>query len=792
MPNLDSPIQYIPEQLPLILAGPILRHTQTDEVTVWLALRQSATITLQVYDTEAGRGSILGKILLLGERQTIALGHSLHIVAVTATPVGNLCLQPERIYAYDLIVTSQAGELNLIAAIQEHNDSARSNQDNSYYQADDYLLPTFKQSTKSDSLSYFPHQLPTFALPPRDINQLKIVHGSCRKPHGGGRDALCCLDNLIQEEASVPNNRPHQLFLTGDQIYGDDVADPLLWLAQGVNQRLLGWSEALPCVEGTILSDEIMPGRRSEFARIEGGMTGMLHGKTDKAKSHLFSFGEYAAVYLLSWSPVLMPKHLPLGQRWLRDREKLKVWQQEIREIAGFCQDLTAVRRALANIPVHTICDDHDISDDWYLNREWCERVLGKPLGKRTVQNGLLTYALFQAWGNTPQYFKSGTNGEKLLQAAEQWLQSQGQDVAAKIECDRYLGIPANDPITGNPQLQPDADVFILARDKDYIPWNYTVYGTNHEVIVLDTRTWRGYPPGEDQKITPPMLLSPCAFEEQLELPLKSQPAHIKATILVLPTNLVTLGIIDMVQEYELSRKRVFSNDVGDSWNFNQDAFTTLLHNLCREREEVIILSGDIHYSCAVRLVHWERSTLQTSVLVQLTSSAIKNSEIATEIIHSRLKSLLPESSERWMGWHHPAKAVKLPRFQWWIFKKLQKQYPLPDWQYHIEWCRRQPTQSLPWKIPSRHIQEKLSIWRKLIRFIITWVWRNPWLQEGSEVVGKSNLSVVKLNLSLNKTVIQETYWYPPWKDTAIVKSRYEVPLKFDSLIEKRNNINSH
>ncbi|MGL5078813.1 MAG: PhoD-like phosphatase, partial [Waterburya sp.] len=356
-----------------------------DEVTVWLALQKSGTVTLKIHATESGRGSILGTILFTGERQTIALGKNLHIVAVTATPIDNNLLQPDQIYAYDLEISNQNGQINLTQAIQVSNpiipDRNFSSQN---WEA------TKQQQLDFNTLSYFPHQLPTFTLPPTDLNQLKIVHGSCRKPHGSGRDALSCLDNLIQDGASVAAQRPHQLFLTGDQIYGDDVADPLLWLAQGVNQLLFGWSETLPCEQGKITSDELPPGRRTEFARIEGGLTAMLHGKADKAKSHLFSFGEYAAVYLLSWSPIFVPNNFFVDHSWFKDVKQSKTWKLEIQEIANFFQDLTAVRRALANVPVYTICDDHDISDDWYLNREWCDRVLSKPLGKRIVQNGLL------------------------------------------------------------------------------------------------------------------------------------------------------------------------------------------------------------------------------------------------------------------------------------------------------------------------------------------------------------------------------------------------------------------
>ena len=39
-------------ELPLVLAGPILRQVTTDAVTVWVALKQSATVTPTVYDSD--------------------------------------------------------------------------------------------------------------------------------------------------------------------------------------------------------------------------------------------------------------------------------------------------------------------------------------------------------------------------------------------------------------------------------------------------------------------------------------------------------------------------------------------------------------------------------------------------------------------------------------------------------------------------------------------------------------------------------------------------------------------
>jgi hypothetical protein len=745
--------QYLSDlkDLPLILVGPVLRQTTSRSVTVWLALKESRSLCLEIYETE-NKGASIGQPIFIGKRDTIQLGKHLHIVAITAKAENEKLLQPGNIYAYNVYC-----DLNRYSLLDD-------------IQANNY------------SLSYFPHQLPTFSLPPDNLNQLKIIHGSCRKPHGGGIDTLGYVDNLILESAHLPNERPHQLFLTGDQIYGDDVADPILWLAQGVSKLLLGWTEDLPLISGTIPSDALPPGKRTKVAEMEGGLTAMLKDTPEEAKSHLMSFGEYFVAYLLAWSPVLIPANFPSGKSLFKDSKKVRSWQKEIKDISSFIKDLNYVRRGLANIPVYTICDDHDISDDWYLNREWCDRVLGKPLGKRIIQNGLLAYSLFQAWGNTPQHFEPGTGGDKLLQLTSIWCASAGQDESSKTECDRYLGIPGNNPTTGLPQLEADEDVLILARDSQAIPWHYTINGSQHEVIVLDTRTWRGYPAGKEQGLDPPMLLAPKAFKQQLEEPLSQSQAEIEVTIIVLPTNLVALGIIDRIQQFELSRERVFDSDVGDSWNFHESAFAQLLLTLCQQRRRVVILSGDIHYSCAVRLSHWDYNSTEGTVLAQLTSSAIKNSEMATRLVHTKLKSLFPEKTKAWLGWNNPLEVKRItasmPKQ-----KYLNSSNALPDWQYRIEWCKRQPAQSLSWqKGFTTSSPNSDNIWQKFISGLIYLFWRNPWLQEGAEVVGRNNLSLVRFEWSTTKTVIQETYWHPPWKHTGTVKSCYEVSLEADPM----------
>ena len=73
--------------------------------------------------------------------------------------------------------------------------------------------------------------------------------------------------------------------------------------------------------------------------------------------------------------------------------------------------------------------------------------------------------------------------------------------------------------------MKLDEEVLIL--DRDYadgiqpVEWHYTVRSQKHEVIVLDTRTWRGYPQGDERSLAPPMLLCPTAFKQQIQQPLE-------------------------------------------------------------------------------------------------------------------------------------------------------------------------------------------------------------------------------------------------------------------------------
>src|SRR5262249_7769004 len=87
---------------------------------------------------------------------------------------------------------------------------------------------------------------PSFVLPPATLEELRILHGSCRKESGPHAGALEAADHILRESFSGTERRPHMLFLTGDNIYNDGCPDESFQVVLDVAPTLLGWDESMP------------------------------------------------------------------------------------------------------------------------------------------------------------------------------------------------------------------------------------------------------------------------------------------------------------------------------------------------------------------------------------------------------------------------------------------------------------------------------------------------------------------------------------------------------------------
>ncbi|HVF17381.1 MAG TPA: hypothetical protein VNA21_10725 [Steroidobacteraceae bacterium] len=578
--------------LPLLLAGPIVRRVEPSLAAVWIALSEPASVSLKLFD---GRISAqdAGTPLLTSEApaSTLRVGDKLHIaLALIKIPQTSPQLQPNRIYSYDLDIKvgDSTHTLNSLGLLTSGTFEGRK------------VLP----------LGYEELILPGFALPPEELTDLRVLFGSCRRPGNTHQDAMTLIDDLMDTNPDYsvkdPLKRPHQLFLGGDQIYADDVTDVHSHLLIDLGKELIGKEtngtprehlmvdsirKAMkPVAQVTALSDYGEPitrvttpapdatdfqlpadhasfpaGRRSFETLVEAQMT-------TTGSSHLYGFGEFAAMYLTVWSNACWPRDAttPFAIKFPTDdelatpqwAERLPTWiaaplnaiESRDEELTGearalspfhsgsnrsprdaaalpahltnlrashagqrrilttFEEGLAKIRRVLANIPTYMMFDDHDVTDDWNLNPAWYDRVYGTSLGVTMARNALLNYALFQDWGNDPLKYEKGDYKKLLDHAAKLFpANTKGPDLTPGNAIDKLFGFH----LRGKPS--PAGRV---APVNPAIKWHFNVPGPKHLAVALDNRTRRSFvsrngPPGNVASI-PAELEDTTAQTEQI------------------------------------------------------------------------------------------------------------------------------------------------------------------------------------------------------------------------------------------------------------------------------------
>jgi hypothetical protein len=684
VPDPDVPFKPV-----LLLAGPVLRRVTATSVSVWVATSQACQVTLDVFgsiatlnraSSAAQTGTVAATGVGTGSRPTIQAGGALHFAVVTAQIAG---VPPDTICSYNVTLDVQgdafyppgwAGRWDLGGLkLLDLGDPS-----------DDY----------QGGLGYAEGRLPSFASPPADVKDLRLFHGSCFKLQGEGPSIMPNIDDILSDalpaDDTATKQRPHMLLLTGDQIYADDLATALSPFLTSIGANLLATAQPetvpVPSAGDVPVTQAAFPaGRRQKLIMVTAGMS------SDDAPNHLIGFGEWCALYLLNWNgrldtsrfdsfyglwpkdlaltsfealqpganpdlPVVLgppdpagpidslltPLFQPEGGAVLADlREKVPIHRDRVKKSGD---DGDKVRRALANIPVLTICDDHEVTDDWFITGAWRARVLASTLGRAMVRNALLAYVLFQAWGNTPDAFATpGTPEAQLLGLVPSVFPSTGAapnpGVAQQI--DHLLGL--DDP-TGT-------------GTAPRVAFNYHLDIAGARLVVLDTRTHREYgtPDG------PPGLLTAAALDAQLPISLTDD---VSLLIVVSPAPVLGPRLIEEIvapfgtrlydfmhsairdkadrdQVLGISSLMPFGDlflDV-EQWSARPVAFERFLNRVTR-CPQVVILAGDVHYAASFTM-NYQRYSVpasqggvppsdpppksMTSRVVHFTASAICN-----------------------------------------------------------------------------------------------------------------------------------------------------------------------
>jgi hypothetical protein len=358
--------------LPLLLAGPIVRRAEADGVWFWCACREEVTACtprLTVYDASGRVDQSLasdgGFYPLAPPRWRVArLGEHLWVVLALARPRSG-AFPRARIYGYDLDIETRVGSRRSLTKLSS--------------------LPL--------KITYRPFALPTFLFPKKSQ---RLAHGSCRRPGAHGDDAFPQFDEWLEARATDTSKRPSALILTGDQIYADDVASPLFKAVQNLARDVCGYVELLPRIGGAspVSVDAYLPVDVPQAINTRKALTALgrspIGFTTVDGEAHLLSFPEYAAMYLLVWNEKLCRDYC--------------VERGGDANLTGFSKAVEASRRVLANSVTYMVFDDHDITDDWNLDAEW-EANTQNVMAKRIIANGLAAYWAFQGWGNDPDRF---------------------------------------------------------------------------------------------------------------------------------------------------------------------------------------------------------------------------------------------------------------------------------------------------------------------------------------------------------------------------------------------------
>ncbi len=539
-----------------ILVGPILRRISPDEFTLWCLATEPLHFALTL--TSKGE-SLFDRTLDDAERWHMPLGQKAHAYLIYFKPDTSL---PTGVRIdYDLKISRPQGRWRSI-------------------------------SEWGPELLYPGESLPGFVIQPQLSSML---HGSCRKPHHNSLDGLARADSYLAECLTDPQEWPAVLMMSGDQLYADDVAGPLLHAAHQLSGKLKLWDETL---EGGGVSNgkELLSSPHCYYERElllpKDQLSQKVRDKfftgvrkpiftSDSAHNHLITFAEVISSYCLIWSPTAW-EGLDLRPPQL-SAEHAARYDKEAEAISGFREQLASVRRVMAHLPTYMIFDDHDVTDDWNLSAAWELSAYGHPFSRQVIGNALIGYMVCQGAGNAPSRIRKHL-GEYL----DAWLSSQDKQ--------------------GHNTLIDE--LFAFQR------WDYLI-PVEPGVLVLDTRTrrWRA----ERNLASPSGLMDWEALTE-----LQQQLLGRKAVIIVSPAPVFGVKLIEAIQKLFTTFGQPLMVDA-ENWMAHPGAANVMLNIFRHTRtpEHFVILSGDVHYSFVYDIeIRFRKGGPK---IWQITSSGLKN-----------------------------------------------------------------------------------------------------------------------------------------------------------------------
>lgn len=476
------------------------------------------------------------------------------------------------------------------------------------------------------------YELPTFLL--QGTGELRVWAGSCAKSHAAPLSAT-----LLMYDAQAPSadkagllalgayngqQRPHALLLIGDQIYADDVPFYFVPRIRALRHMFDGDDELIPLDEPTRLDTMNAQLRRVLF----GSGTETPFSLEEGVENQLISAMEFATYYLMLFNPALWPqieseRSGADGEarklRTLYDRQRIRRLDVEASRLKQNLRAFHSYATVLANVPIYCICDDHEVTDDWFFDATWIDRIQPSgqqkkrdaagisAIGQYVVASGLYAYAVFQGLGNMAAHAAQPIVGALVRPDEKNYRQMLTRLLAAQ--------------------------------------WSYTL-PTSPTIVVLDTRTKRvGYSTpdcslakkvvdysyaeddgfGTERRDAAQLLMStPQAIREALSGGVYGD----RQLLLVTPSPLLSSDGIEIhAKNLPFSRDPHVIDD--ELWRSNYSSYFMLIKEFADLNiKTCTVISGDLHYGyrrhASLKKVS-AHSTLPYVEIEQIVSSPLLN-----------------------------------------------------------------------------------------------------------------------------------------------------------------------
>lgn len=457
-------------------------------------------------------------------------------------------------------------------------------------------------------------------------------------------------------------------------------------------------------------------------------------------KSHLISYGEFISMYLLVWSNKLwfdadnypsfeevyamegtgaqfikknrknfIGRSKKLFKRKIEESAELSpegfnyvpskyhnTYKEEKKHLLRFAENLKRIRRVMAHVPIYMVFDDHEITDDVFLNIDWInndETGYSKEnnhLAKRVISNGLTALTIFQSWGNNPEYFNNHKNLDSNSKNILEYINYEITTNSTLLESS-FASIQEKILPILTTSLSNSGESMCLHSDFNY---NFTINYNDFTLTGMDTRTKRGFShecllnlyAGYYNKDQPPFNNTieddPAALINDLSLEnlIDNIPNNKALTIFLSPYPVAGHTSVESLSSFMINNffveetvKNLKTQLDYEAWFFNRHCYELLMQKLTRFNK-IIFISGDVHYGFSQEGKYWDRRNLTTNekldktlddkkyAYAQLTSSSIKNQSPLT-----RKTKKLPQPKIYRFGWQVPGNHVLSMNINKWL-----------------------------------------------------------------------------------------------------------------------------